>query len=92
MLLVEGRAQLRGDPLCAPGAWPPGETDRPPWLAALEAAHNHFDVYAVVRSLWDQRVRAAEASHTLDEYYAYLLWAYDRVADLPLNEVRKALY
>jgi Fe-S-cluster containining protein len=92
MLLVEGRAQLRDDPLCAPNAWPAGEVGRPSWRDTLEAAHNHFDVYSVVRSVWDQRVRATETSHTLDEYYAYLLWAYDRVAGLHLNEVRAALY
>jgi Fe-S-cluster containining protein len=92
MLLVEQAVRLRDDPLCPPGAWPADEPDRPGWREALDSAHREFDVYQVVVSVWNQRVRAGDESYELDDYYAYLLDAYDRVVDLPLDEVRAALY
>jgi Fe-S-cluster containining protein len=91
MLLVQESIRLRDDPLCPPGAWPVDEPTKPAWREAVEQAHHKFDVYQVVLSVWNQRVRAGEASYALDDYYAYLLEAYDVVADLPLNDVRTAL-
>ena len=91
MLLVDRMVRLRDDPLCPPGAWPADEPSKPAWREAVEQAHRHFDVYQVVLSVWNQRVRADEASRSLDDYYDYLLGAYDVIAGLPLNDVRSAL-
>jgi Fe-S-cluster containining protein len=92
MLLVDRRVQMRDDPLCPPGAWPADEPSKPAWRQSVEEAHHRFHVYQVVVSVWNQRLRAVERGHTLDAYYAYVLAAYDRVADLPLDEVRAALH
>ena len=92
MLLVHDTIRLRDDSLCPPDAWPPDEPTKPGGRVAVEQAHHHFAVYQIVLSVWNQRVRAAETAHTLEDYYAYLLDAYDRVADKPLTKVRAALY
>ena len=91
MLLVDRQVRMRDDPLCPPDAWPDDEPTKPAWREAVEEAHRRFDVYQVVLSVWNQRVRADERSRTLEEYFDYLMAAYDRVAALPLNDVRAAL-
>ena len=72
----------RQDALCPPDSWPPRETARPAWRAALQRLRLHYDVYAEVVARWNGRVAAAGpgARFSLHEYLSYLMNVYDRLA------------
>lgn len=81
MLLLREAVALRDDPLCPPGAWPPDEPRRPAWREALQRARMGFDVYHLVVARWNARL-ASGGTARFGDYYAYLLGAYDALAEL----------
>lgn len=82
-LRENGGVALRGEVLCAPGAWPERAMARPGWRAALQRQRMHFDVYHEVVARWNARVAARpEARYAARDYFSYLLNVYDRLAAL----------
>ncbi len=93
MVLSQTGVAQRRDSLCPPNSWPPAAIARPHWHLALQRQRMHIDIYHLVVACWNQRVvsRGSGTTHSLGEFFDYLMNVYDRLETLAIETGAQAL-
>jgi Fe-S-cluster containining protein len=82
--LHNGSVDIRADAMCPKGSWNLASMDLATWRTRLVRSDIESNIYARVVSRWNAMVdaNAAGAPYSIFHYFAYLINAYTRLAEL----------